>query len=282
METKRTLVLADFSWILVRSDYVFSNLSTVIDGNVVQTGGMYGFVAAMRNLRRRFPYCQIVFCTDSRGSWRKEKYPWYKAKRKAKQPLLFELKDEIINMVRTMGCKVVGSNRNEADDVIATIAREVHQRPVVVYAGDKDLMQLLVQPNVVMVNDLTAERMRKIEAKDVPLEWGVNPDKLLHLRSIIGDTSDNIPPIRPRFQKKKALLLAKEFPTIEAAEQQVGEIKERYKLELTVGTLAQWRANQDVMTLRNVPLEPAQGETPDVEYFVRKYNMKSLQEIEVV
>ena len=101
----------------------------------------------------------------------------------------------------------------EADDIIGSLARRfaADGLKVLIVSGDKDLMQL-VNDHIVMV-DTMKEVIYDVEA--VRKRFGVEPDKVVEILGLMGDTSDNIPGV-PGIGPKGALRLIEQFGTIEA------------------------------------------------------------------
>lgn len=137
-------------------------------------------------------------CWDTPGgSWRREVMPAYKAKRPPKPQALVEALNDC---QRTAFSHVVAPGF-EADDLLATfaLAEAAGGHEALILAEDKDFAQL-VGPRCRMVNargELTTEA-------DVERRWGVPPDRMRHLLSWMGDSSDGLPGV-PRIGAKKAI-----------------------------------------------------------------------------
>ena len=91
----------------------------------------------------------VILATDSRQSWRKEFFPYYKANRKVVRdqskldwPNIFQIHDQILQEIQdNFSYVVVSVGRAEGDDIVAVMTREATD-PVIIISGDKDLSQL--------------------------------------------------------------------------------------------------------------------------------------------
>jgi DNA polymerase I len=118
----------------------------------------------------------------------------------------------------------------EADDVIATLVTRARARDwdVVIYSGDKDLMQL-VDDHVVVIDSM---RQITYDAAGVEKKFGVAPSLVSEFLSLVGDTSDNIPGVSNVGPVTAARLLA-QYGSIDQVLAHVGELKGRIKERLS-------------------------------------------------
>jgi DNA polymerase-1 len=125
-------------------------------------------------------------------------------------------------MVRAFNIPVLEKQGFEADDIIGTIARECEKAgmAVVVVTGDKDLMQI-VTANVTLLDTM------KDQVSGIPevLErFGVEPERVVEILGLAGDTSDNIPGV-PGVGEKTALKLIQEFGSLDALLERAAKVK---------------------------------------------------------
>ena len=142
----------------------------------------------------------VSFDHDQRDNFRYQ-YPWYKKSRKNKKHktdvhYLAMLK-ELPNKLKERGVKVNASSKHEADDLIGISAKyfSSKQKRVVIYTGDKDLLQLV--DDYIEVWRPIKGTTKKIEIHNMKnfkeLNEGFEPYQLRELKGLIGDRSDNIP-----------------------------------------------------------------------------------------
>lgn len=145
------------------------------------------------NVKFKKEYGQMIIACDH-TSWRKEKYPEYKFKRKSareESPLdwtkfygfLNNIRDEI---AEEMPYPVVHVDRAEADDVIATLVKSTQEfgqnEPVMIVSSDKDFIQLQKYTNVKQFSPM---KRKFVEVED--------PAFYLHDHICRGDASDGVP-----------------------------------------------------------------------------------------
>jgi DNA polymerase-1 len=149
---------------------------------------------------------RVVVVFDARGkTFRDEIYPAYKASRDA-QPEDLSVQVPIVHeIVEAWRIPIVELPGFEADDVIATlVARAPEGTRVTILSTDKDLMQL-VSGSVALLDGVKGRRYGPAEVEE---RFGVPPGKILDLRSLLGDPSDDIPGVRGIGEKTAAGLLA--------------------------------------------------------------------------
>lgn len=168
----------------------------------------------LRNLAKVYevPWSNIVFVKDCPRDqiWRNALYPSYKATRdNARSAKSFDSRVFTItinNILPSLGCQVMDSDKLEADDVIGIIVRHIYSKykdvDMTVITNDNDYVQLCsLSTNLSIVNLNGLQIKERIEIDDVNL--------YLLYKSILGDKSDNIPPIAAKCGIKTALKLAK-------------------------------------------------------------------------
>ncbi|MGO9759368.1 MAG: DNA polymerase I, partial [Roseiarcus sp.] len=161
--------------------------------------------------------------------------------------------------VRAFGLTPVEQDRYEADDLIATYARQANERgaDVLIVSADKDLMQL-VRPGVAMYDPASGEREeRRIGPDEVFAYFGGGADKVIDIQALAGDSTDNVPGA-PGIGVKTAAQLIAEYGDLETLLGRAGEIKQPRRREVLTNpdSVALIRLSKRLVTLvRDVPLE---------------------------
>eukprot|EP00629_Pelagomonadales_sp_RCC1024_P000673 CAMPEP_0119261814 /NCGR_PEP_ID=MMETSP1329-20130426/1742_1 /TAXON_ID=114041 /ORGANISM="Genus nov. species nov., Strain RCC1024" /LENGTH=309 /DNA_ID=CAMNT_0007261399 /DNA_START=214 /DNA_END=1139 /DNA_ORIENTATION=- len=165
-------------------------------------------------LKVALPYAldgaNIVFCLDPRtkGSWRADLSPAYKATRTRAPPELRAQLADAEAAARAFGCALARVEGHEADDVIATLARAHAAEGVDVWTGDKDLLQLTAYDGV-----------RVLDGKGAPVDarrkFGVDGARVGDYLALVGDASDNIAGVSG-VGPKSAVALLTAFGDLEA------------------------------------------------------------------
>jgi len=220
MAEKETLYLIDGSSYIYRAYFAIRHLSSP---KGFPTNALYGFTQMLLKVLKDHKPDHVAVVFDlGRQTFRTEMYPEYKANRAAMPddlvPQIFPIKE----MVRAFNIPVLEKQGFEADDIIGTIARECEEAglAVVVVTGDKDLMQI-VSGNVTLL-DTMKDKVSGIP--EVLERFGVEPERVIDILGLAGDTSDNIPGV-PGIGEKTALKLIQEFGSLDALLERAGEVK---------------------------------------------------------
>ncbi len=200
----------------------------------------------------------IIF-DKSENSFRRELYPAYKSHRPEPPADLVPQFPLMRATVRAFGMVPVEQDRYEADDLIATYARQACDRgaDILIVSADKDLMQL-IEPRVAMYDPASGDREeRRIGPAEVFDYFGVGPDKVVDVQALAGDSTDNVPGA-PGIGVKTAAQLIGEYGDLETLLARAGEIKQPKRREaLTLPeNVNRVLISQKLVTLvRDVPLE---------------------------
>ena len=173
----------------------------------------------------------IIF-DKSENSFRKELYPAYKANRSEPPEDLVPQFPLMREAVRAFGLIPVEQDRYEADDLIATYARQARERgaDVLIISADKDLMQL-IGPGVAMFDPASGAREeRRIGEAEVVDYFGVAPNRVVDVQALAGDSTDNVPGA-PGIGVKTAAQLINEYGDLETLLKRAGEIKQPKRRE---------------------------------------------------
>jgi DNA polymerase-1 len=213
------------------------------------TNAVFGFAnMLLKVIKEKTPdLLAIVF--DPKGPTRRHlEFKEYKAHRPPMPRDLVPQIPYIHKLVEAFRIPVFVQDGQEADDIIASLARRAEQRgmDVTIVTGDKDLLQL-VGPHI-KVYDTLKEKV--YESKDVEERFGVPPDRVIEIMGLMGDASDNIPGV-PGIGEKTAQTLIKEYGTIENLLTRSGEIT-RPKLRQSLSEFAHLaRLSRELALLRS-------------------------------
>ena len=173
----------------------------------------------------------IIF-DKSENSFRKEIYPAYKANRSEPPEDLVPQFPLFREAARAFGLQPVEQDVYEADDLIATYARQAKAAgaDVMIISADKDLMQL-VQPGVAMFDPASGDREeRRIGRDEVVAYFGAPPEKVVDIQALAGDSTDNVPGA-PGIGVKTAAQLIGEYGDLDTLLARAGEIKQNKRRE---------------------------------------------------
>jgi len=253
------LFLVDGSAYIFRAYHALPPLTRKSDG--LPVGAVSGFCNMLWKLVQEarntsvgvVPSHFAVIFDYSSKTFRNDLYPEYKANRDEPPEDLRPQFALIREATRAFNLPCIETEGYEADDIIATYAKEATAAggDVTIISSDKDLMQLIT-PNVIMYDTMKDKR---VGIEEVHEKFGVGPEKMIDLQSLAGDSTDNIPGV-PGIGPKTAAQLLDEFGNLETLLERAGEIKQNKRRENLIEFADQARISKQLVTLKNdVPLD---------------------------
>ncbi len=218
------------------------------------TNAVYGFTGDLEHLLKELQPTHLICAMEStEDQERVAIYDQYKAHRSEMPDDLRPQIPMILEVIEGYAIPIIHAPGWEADDVIATLAKQAAEdgMEVRIVSNDKDLRQLL-GPRVQLYN------IRKRQFQDEGFlreQWGIRPDQVIDFQSLVGDAVDNVPGV-PLVGPKKASALLEKFGALDAvlanADQAPGK-----KLAENLKTFAdQARLSRDLVTLRtDLPID---------------------------
>ena len=183
----------------------------------IHTNAVHGFAMMLVKLLKELAPTQIVIAFDkSRTTFRTALYPDYKGTRDktpeeliAQIPLLKEL-------AQSLGIPFLERDDYEADDIIGTLATQAAEggTETVVVTGDRDALQLIRDGLTVVLTKKGISDTRAYDTVAFEEEYGFAPIRLIDMKGLMGDSSDNIPGV-PGVGPKTATKLLLAYGTIE-------------------------------------------------------------------
>ena len=276
---KPRLLLIDGSGYIFRAFFALPPLTDKIGTPV---GAVYGFCNMLFKLAQDRPGEQMIVVFDKGShSFRNEMYAEYKANRDETPEDLVPQFPLVREAATAFGVPVVELEGYEADDIIATYAKQAAAdgRPVTVVSSDKDLMQL-VGNGIEMFDPMKAKEIGRDEVIE---KFGVGPEKVRDVLALAGDTSDNVPGV-PGIGVKTAALLLDQFGDLEHLLAGAATIKQKKRRENLIEFADLARISQKLVTLCEetpVPQHLNEIDTVDVDYaklleFARNYSFNTL------
>ncbi len=246
------LTLIDGNSILFRAYYGVHSRLTRTDGT--PTGAVFAFFNMMLPVFAAAKPDDIFVCVfdASRQTFRQEIYPEYKANRLETPADLISQGALIRRGLAEMGVPVLCVPGVEADDVIATIATQncTVADKTRIMTGDKDLMQLV--SDCIFLYD--GMKQKRIERDAVIEKFGVPPERVIDVQSLMGDSSDNVPGVHG-IGPKKAAELINEFGSLDELYAHLDDIKnERTRKLLAESRDAAYISRKLVTLKRDVDL----------------------------
>jgi len=260
--------LVDGSGYIFRAYHALPPLNRKSDG--LQVNAVLGFCNMLWKLLRDMPpdnrptHLAIVF-DKSEITFRNKLYPDYKAHRPPAPDDLIPQFPLIREAVRAFDLPCLEQGGFEADDLIATYAREAGERgaTTTIVSSDKDLMQL-VTDKVTMYDTM---KDRRIGIPEVIEKFGVPPAKVVEVQALAGDSTDNVPGV-PGIGVKTAAQLIVEYGDLETLLLRAGEIKQPKRREALIENAEKARISRQLVLLDDkvkldVPLDELAVHEPD-------------------
>lgn len=284
MSNGNHLYLIDGSSFIFRAYHAIRPL-TRPDGTPVNA--VSGFCNMLFKLLRdlddseRPSHLAVIFDAGKK-TFRNDIYPDYKAHRPPAPDDLIPQFKIIHDAVEAFNLPSIQLAGYEADDIIATYAKQAENdgSKVTIVSTDKDLMQL-VSEDVTMLDTM---KNRHIGIDEVTDKFGLGPEKVIEIQALAGDSADNIPGV-PGIGVKTAALLLSEYGDLDTLLERAGEIKQNKRRENLIEFADLARLSLKLVTLSlDVPDLPAIDDfelgdiDPDkVLPFLEEQNFRSLQ-----
>jgi DNA polymerase-1 len=265
MEKEKTVYLIDGTAYIYRAYHAIRSLS---NSKGLPTNAIFGFTRILIKLveDRNPQYAAMFF--DSKGpTFRHEIYPEYKANRPPMPEDLAVQIPYIKNVTAAYNLPIIELQGFEADDLIGTYARlaEKDGFAVVMVTGDKDFMQL-VSDNVVIWDPM---KEKTINIQTIREDFGVEPNQMIDVMGLSGDSADNIPGV-PGIGQKTALDLIKTYGDMEHLYREVESITKKKQRENLItykeqALLSKELVTIDTLTPMSVEIEGFSLQAPDTD-----------------
>ncbi len=222
----KKIVLVDGNNLLFRSYY-----ATAYSGNFMKnskgfpTNALYGFINMINKIINDEKPTYMLVAFDKGKTFRHDKYKDYKAGR-IKMPDELKQQFPVAKKILTnLGIKWFEIDNYEADDIIGTMANmidESNDYEGLIVSSDKDLLQLITDKVIVkMLKSKDYIMMTKDKFFEV---YGLTPEKMIDIKSLQGDASDNIPGVKG-IGEKTALKLLQDYGSLEGVYENIAYIK---------------------------------------------------------
>ena len=252
----RHLFLVDGSAYIFRAYHALPPLTRKSDG--LPVGAVSGFCNMLSKLvddvreSGEADYFAVIF-DAARKTFRNDIYPEYKAHRPPPPEDLRPQFPLVKQASQAFNLATIEMPGFEADDIIATYARQARESgmSVTIVSSDKDLMQL-VGDGVVMHDPM---KQRRIGPKQVEEKFGVGPDRVVDVQALCGDSTDNVPGV-PGIGVKTAALLINEYGNLDGVLDRAEEIKQTKRRQNLIDHADLARISRRLVTLKDdVPVD---------------------------
>ncbi len=260
----KRVILIDGNNLMFRSYY-----ATAYNGNLMKnskgfpTNALYGFTTMINKIIHEEKPEYIAVAFDVGKNFRKQKYAFYKEGRQATPDDLIKQMPIARKLLKAMGIKYLELEPYEADDIIGTLAQMAEEDPAydaTIISSDRDLLQLI--SNVVDIKLLKQTSYLKYNPTSFYQEYQIEPIKVIDLKALAGDASDNIPGVKG-IGEKTALKLLQEYGSLEGIYNNIDQIKGKVKEKLLADKDNAFMSKEIATIYKEVPLNIT---FKDIEY----------------
>jgi DNA polymerase-1 len=281
---RKKLAIIDGKSVFYRGYYAMPNLSTK-DGT--PTGGVFGFATmALEVLKRLKPDYVCVAWDKPKTNIRRrlELYPQYKAGRKPPPPDFYEQIPILHELLGDFGWPLYELDDYEADDIMGSLAIQATEKDIetMLITSDLDMLQL-VNPHVhVFALKKGLSNIELYSPESFEAKYNIEVEQFLDLKSLKGDSSDNIPGV-PGIGEKGAIDLLKEYKTLDGVYENLDLIRETTRKKLEAGKDLAYLSKQLAAIWTDAPikldlkaLDVANCEPEKVQALLQKLEFRSL------
>ncbi len=279
------LFLIDGNSLAYRAFFALPESIGTSDGR--PTNAIFGLASMLVKIIDEHHPQGVIVAWDAGWSGREKTFDLYKAQRKPRPDLLKEQWPHLMPLVEAFGYTNVKVEGFEADDVIASLAKQARAEgiEVMVVTGDRDAYQLVGDGIRVMSTSRGITETKIYDVAAVEERYGVPPTLITDLMGLRGDTSDNIPGV-PGIGEKTATQLLQKFGSLDKVLESVDEISGAKRKENLTNHADDARMSRELATLQydietGVDLAGALETEPDrtaLRDFMREFELRAVLE----
>lgn len=250
------IILVDGTNLVFRSYY-----ATAYNGNLMQnskgfpTNALFGFANMINKIVLEEKPTYMIVAFDKGKTFRHEKYGEYKAGRAATPDELKQQMPVCKELLTYMGIKYYECDNYEADDILGTFARYCDENPDfigTIISSDRDLLQLISKD--VEMKLLKQKDYIRYNVKTFVEDYGIEPIRVIDLKALMGDSSDNIPGVAG-IGEKTALKLLTEYKTLDGIYENLDKLTPKMKEKLVTNKENAYMSYELATIYRKVPME---------------------------
>ena len=266
----KIFVLIDGKSLFYRGYYAMPHLSTA-DGR--PTGGVYGFASlALELVRQLGPDYVAVAWDKAKTNIRRRRaiYPEYKANRHPAPPDFYQQIPILRQLLEALGWPFYEVDDYEADDIIGTLSKQANRAGIhtVIASSDLDMLQLIDDDTEVYALKKGLSSIDRFDVKAFQAKYGIRVDQFLDLKSLKGDSSDNIPGV-PGVGEKTAVALLQKYRDLDGVYAHLDEIAGAAQRRLADGKASAYMSRELVQIQCDAPI-PLDLQAADVKKLDRQ------------
>lgn len=284
--TEKKLLLIDGNSLTYKAFFaLYTSMDRFTSPDGLHTSAVYGFNRMLNDILADIKPTTVLAAFDAgKKTFRTKMYSDYKAGR-AKMP--DELREQfpyVMDLLKARGIKTYELKDYEADDIIGTTAKiaEKEGYHVDIITGDRDLTQLCSEKTTVKVSKKGVSDLEDYTPTYVKKNMGINPEQIIDIKGLQGDTSDNYPGVE-KVGPKTAIKLIKQYGTVQGLYDHIDEITAKKLKEHLVNDEKQAFLSKKLATIdTNAPIDIKLADLiykgpqePELSDFYKKMGFKS-------
>jgi len=252
----KKVVLVDGNNLLFRSFYATSYSGTIMrNSKGFPTNALYGFINMLNKIIQEENPEYMMVALDKGKTFRHEQFKEYKGKRDEMPNELREQFPVAKEVMDKMGITYYEIDRYEADDIIGTFSRVINEDDELeglIVSSDKDLLQLITDKVHVKLLKQTGHLLMTPETfKET---YKVEPKRMIDLKALMGDASDNIPGVKG-IGEKTAISLLEKFDNIDNLYENIDQVTGKTKEKLEVDKEKAYMSRELATIYKEVPID---------------------------
>lgn len=200
------------------------------------TGAIFGTIRKLIEIKNTFDPAMFIICFDfGKKNFRHDLFPEYKGNRPPTDEQLIVQFPKMKEILKAAKIQVIELENFEGDDCVGSVCRKLEQMDYTPYilSGDGDMFQLVNEKTKVLYMSSDGLELYD-EAKVTTKKGGLPPAKVIEIKGLMGDTSDNIAGVAG-VGEKTAIKLLLEYNDIEGVYENIENIKGKLKEKLEIG-----------------------------------------------
>jgi DNA polymerase-1 len=276
----KKLVVIDGKSVFYRGYYAMPNLATH-DGK--PTGGVYGFATMALEVIRKFKPDYVAVAWDKPKTNIRRRvaiYPEYKANRKPAPPDFYEQIPILRELIDAFGWPFFEIDDHEADDIMATLAKQARAKQVdtLLITSDHDVLQLINEHTQAALLKKGLTNIDVVDEKRIEELYDLTPQQFIDYKALKGDSSDNIPGVKG-IGDKTAVKLIHQYRSLDGVYQHIADIKGSLQAKLKFGKEMAYLTRDLVILDEDVKVE-LDLDKADINNLDAKQLNKLLRELE--
>lgn len=248
----KKLVLIDGNSLLNRAYYATKSLTT---REGIPTNAVFGFTKLLLKIISDLHPDRLIVAFDLKApTFRHKMYDEYKATRKPMPDDLAVQVGMLKELLHSMNIAMCEKEGFEADDLVGTLSHKFSDVKSIIITGDKDSYQLIDEYTDVYLTKTGVSDLLKLTSENFVRQIGYEPSRVIDMKALMGDSSDNIPGV-PGIGEKTAFLLVSKYGDLNTIYEHLEEIGGSVRTKLENGKDSAYLSKKLATIDRNVPLD---------------------------